>query len=122
MNFIVLSIVALTVSAGEPAAPKGSAEAGKTLFAAKCASCHAKDAKGNPAMAKMFKADPAALDLTKADMKGQTDAEIIATLSKGKNKMPAFGDKLKAGEIADVVAYIRSLGSPAQGKKAPVAK
>ncbi len=33
------------------------------LFAQKCASCHGKDGKGAPSMAKMFKVDIALLDL-----------------------------------------------------------
>ncbi|OGR87718.1 MAG: hypothetical protein A3A86_03190, partial [Elusimicrobia bacterium RIFCSPLOWO2_01_FULL_60_11] len=39
-------------------------EAAKAEYAKSCATCHAKDAKGNAAMAKMFKADPSALNLT----------------------------------------------------------
>lgn len=73
----------------------------------KCSSCHGKDAKGSPAMAKMFKVAPEKLDLTlAATEKGEVLEKAIA---KGQGKMPAYGKKLKPEDIQLLVAYIQSL-------------
>ena len=86
---------------------------GKDVFEKKCAMCHAKDLKGNPAMAKMFKLDPSSLSLVKKETQDKKDADLIATTTKGKGKMPAQEGKLTADEIASAIAYVRSVGSPA---------
>ena len=82
---------------------------GKEVFEKKCAMCHAKDLKGNPAMAKMYKLDQAALSLVKKETQDKKDADLIATTTKGKNKMPAQQGKLSADDIANAVAYVRSV-------------
>ena len=87
-------------------------DASKTVFAQKCASCHGKDGKGNPAMAKMFKLEPAALDLTSKAVTEKKDEDLIGLTSKGKGKMPAYATKLKPEEIKGLVAYIRTLSAP----------
>src|ERR1035438_5248230 len=84
---------------------------GKEVFEKKCAMCHAKNLKGNPAMAKMYKLDPSALSLVKKETQDKKDADLIATTTKGKGKMPAQEGKLTSDEIANVVAYVRSVGS-----------
>jgi mono/diheme cytochrome c family protein len=35
---------------------------------------------------------------------------LAETITKGKNKMPAYGGKLKDSEIKELVAYVRQLG------------
>src|SRR3989338_1254488 len=84
---------------------------GKDLYAAKCASCHGKDAKGNPGMAKLFKLDLAVIDLTDKDTLAKKDEDLTAVVLKGRDKMPKFEGKLKDAEVADVVAYVKGLGS-----------
>lgn len=65
---------------------------------AKCKACHGADGKGNAAM----KVSP--FDTTKAD------ATLIATVTEGKPpKMPSYKGKLTEAEIAEVVAYIKTL-------------
>ena len=88
-------------------APKG-----KELFEKKCAMCHAKDLKGNPAMAKMYQIDPSELNLISKESQSKTDAELIAITTKGKAKMPAQQGKLTPEEIANVIAYVRSAAGP----------
>jgi mono/diheme cytochrome c family protein len=39
----------------------------------------------------------------------KSDAELAASITNGKGKMPAFGKKLKADNITQLVAYIRAL-------------
>ncbi len=107
MRALILTITAV-LAQGAWAADKAAAPDGKALFAAKCASCHGKDAKGNPGMAKMFKVDAAALSLVGLKDKDEDLAKIIKV---GKNKMPKFQDKLGDPETAAVLAYIRSLDS-----------
>lgn len=90
----------------------GAAYGGDTqkLFEAKCAKCHGKDGKGSEKMAKMFKLDAAKLSLAGAAVAKATDADLIKVTTQGRKKMPKFGGKLKAEEIADLVKYIRILG------------
>jgi cytochrome c oxidase cbb3-type subunit 3 len=86
----------------------GSAEAAK-LFQAKCVLCHAKDAKGNPAMAKGFAVDPSALNLAGKEIQEKKDPEISSLILKGKGKMPSFKGKLSEKEVDAIVGYLRSL-------------
>lgn len=81
------------------------AQSGADTYKAKCAMCHGADGLGaTPAGKAMgaisFKA-PAVLKMSEAD--------LIATTTKGKAKMPAYAGKLTDAQIKDVVAYIRTL-------------
>jgi cytochrome c6 len=98
------------------AGPLGAADIakGKTVYEQKCAMCHAKDLKGNPAMAKVFKVDPSALSLVSKPVQDQKDADLIATTTKGKGKMPAEEGKLSSDDIASSIVYIRSAAAPAK--------
>lgn len=87
------------VAGGDPAS------AGAATFAAKCASCHGKDASGSTPMGKKM----GLRDLGSADVQKQTDKQLSDIMAKGKNKMPAFGQKLTAPQINDLVMYIRTL-------------
>lgn len=66
------------------------------------------------AMAKMFKAKPELMDLTSADVAKMSDADLAKVVDGGRNKMPSFKSKLKPGQIADVVAYVRTIARPAK--------
>ena len=114
MRFLSLSCAVLVMASGSLFA--ADAAKGKEVFDKKCAMCHAKDLKGNPAMAKMYKLDPSALNLVKKETQDKKDADLIATTTKGKGKMPAQEGKLTVDDIANAVAYIRSVGSPAGDK------
>jgi mono/diheme cytochrome c family protein len=50
-----------------------------------------------------------ARDLTSDEVQKQSDAELAEVITKGKNKMPAYGEKLSKVQIAELVAYIREL-------------
>ena len=111
--------VLLAVAAAAPAARAADLENGKKLYEAKCAMCHAKDGKGNPAMGKMFKLPEEALGLVSEAALAKPEADLAKTTTEGRNKMPSFKDKLQAAEIADILAYARSLAkAPAKGVKA----
>jgi mono/diheme cytochrome c family protein len=44
------------------------------------------------------------------EVQGQSDAQLVDVMTKGKNKMPAYAGKLTKEQMADLVAYIRELG------------
>ena len=72
---------------------------------AKCMMCHGADGLGNTPVGKMAKIisfkDPAVISAT--------DADLIAIVTNGKNKMPSNKGKLTDDQISALVAYIRTL-------------
>jgi cytochrome c6 len=94
---LTIALIALTTSA--------FADSGADLYKAKCAMCHGPDGSGSTPMGKKLNVQ----DLRSPDVTKQTDAELSATISKGKNKMPAYADKLTAAQIHEVVEYVRDL-------------
>ena len=86
-----------------------AADDAAATYKAKCAMCHGADGKGDTPVGKKM----GIRDLTSADVQKMSDAELITITTKGKNKMPAYENKLSAAQIKDVVAYIRQL---AKGK------
>jgi cytochrome c6 len=69
-------------------------------YKAKCAMCHGPDGKGGKMGTK---------DFASPEVQKQSDAELAATITNGKGKMPKYGEKLKENEIKDLVTYIRGL-------------
>ena len=74
-------------------------------YKAKCVACHAADGSGSSAAGKAMGVH----DFGSPDVQKESDAELTDIISKGKNKMPKYSDKLKDTEIKDLVAYIREL-------------
>ena len=74
-------------------------------FKAKCSLCHGADGKGDTAMGKKF----AVKDMASADVQGKSDADLSTTITKGKDKMPAYDGKLTKEQIDGLVKYIRTL-------------
>lgn len=106
-SLVVLSIMTMTIATAHAA----DVVNGKAVYEKKCAMCHGKDLKGAPAMAKVLKVEAASLSLLTEDVNKATDADLIKVTADGDGKkMPAFKGKLTDAEIADSVAYIRSLG------------
>jgi cytochrome c6 len=75
-------------------------------FKAKCAGCHGADGSANTPAAKAL----GVRDFQSPAVQKETDAELMDIITKGKNKMPKYGDKLKDSEIKDLVGYVRALG------------
>jgi mono/diheme cytochrome c family protein len=100
-----MKLAAVVVLAASVAMPAFAAGTGEADYKAKCANCHGADGLAATPMGKMFKIasfkDPSQVKLT--------DAEMIASTTKGKGKMPAYDGKLSEAQIKDVVAYIRTL-------------
>ena len=87
--------------AGAPAKRRRSA------FQDEVSVCHGADGKGDTAVGK---ADNVR-DLGSADVQKQSDADLSAVITNGKDKMPAYGKSLKPDQVKDLVAYIRSLAA-----------
>jgi mono/diheme cytochrome c family protein len=86
-------------------AAQGDAAAGAKLYKANCAACHGADGAGQTAMGKRMNLK----SLKSPEVQKMTDAQLEEIISKGKSPMPAYGTKLGAQGVKDVVAYIRSL-------------
>jgi cytochrome c6 len=78
---------------------------GAADFKAKCAACHGASGAGDTTMGKNLKLK----DLGSADVQKQSDAELTAVISGGKNKMPSYKGKLTDAQISDLVKFIRTL-------------
>lgn len=100
MSLVTLLVVGVIALCSTSAVAQDAAG----TYKAKCAMCHGADGKGSPIGLKM-----GAHDLTSADVQKETDAQLTETITKGKNKMPAYEGKLKDTEIKDLVAFLRSL-------------
>ena len=98
----VAAVILLAASMAVPAFAQGP---GADTYKAKCAMCHGADGLAATAMGKSMKIasfkDPAQVKMT--------DAQLIASTTNGKGKMPAYTGKLTDAQIKDVVAYIRTL-------------
>jgi len=78
---------------------------GASLFKANCVLCHAADGSGNTTAGKALKAK----DLRSDEVQKQSDAALVETVTNGKGKMPAFGNRLQPDEVKSLVGYVRTL-------------
>lgn len=81
------------------------AAAGKDVYATKCKTCHAADGAGNSGLAKALKVD--LRPLGSAEVQALSDADLSGVITKGKGKMKPVS--LPAADVANVVAYVRTL-------------
>jgi mono/diheme cytochrome c family protein len=84
---------------------------GKKLFLSNCASCHGESAQGDGKMAGQLNPKPANL-ADETWTHGSSDGEIFAVIRDGirNTGMKAFGSRMTAHQIWDVVNYLRSIG------------
>ena len=101
---IVLSLAITALGTGASFA--ADADAGKAVFEKSCVSCHGKDGKGNPAMAKVM--GEKALNLTTKETADKSDEQLMKVVAEGRGKMPAQ-KSLSKDEQKQVVAYVRTL-------------
>lgn len=85
--------------------PIKAQETGESLFKGKCAMCHGPDGAGKTTMGQALKIP----DLHSPDVQKLSDAELTTTVTKGKNKMPAYEAKLSKEQIILLVGFIRDL-------------
>jgi mono/diheme cytochrome c family protein len=75
-------------------------------YKAKCTACHGPDGSGSTPAGKAV----GVRDFHSPDVQKESVADLTEIISKGKNKMPKYADKLKDTEIKDLAAYVQALG------------
>jgi cytochrome c6 len=85
--------------------PARGQETGESLFKAKCAMCHGPDGAGKTTMGQALRIP----DLHSPEVQKLSDAEFTQIVTKGKNKMPAYEEKLSKEQIMQLVGFIRDL-------------
>ena len=101
--FVAFPLVTIQGRSGGPAA---NAAAAKATFSAKCAMCHGADGAGSEIGKSMN-----VPNLRSAEVQKLPDSQLEDVIANGKNGMPSFKGSLNAGQIHDVVAYIRSFAA-----------
>jgi cytochrome c6 len=97
--FLLSTIIVLCAGSSQA---QGTAE---KLYKTKCVACHAPNGSGDTPAGKKV----GARDLRSTEVQSQSDAQLVELVTKGKDKMPAYGKTLKDDEIKDLVAYVRAL-------------
>jgi cytochrome c6 len=101
---ILLTIAAASLLAVSLAPSALAQGAGAATYKAKCQMCHGADGQPTPA-GKSMKAMP----FNSPELKKASTASLIASVTKGKGKMPAYAGKLTDAQIKEVVEYVRTL-------------
>lgn len=78
---------------------------GADTYKTKCAMCHGADGLGATPAGKMMKA----ASFKDSAIVNASDSALIAAVTHGKNKMPAYQGKLTDAEIKAVITYVRTL-------------
>lgn len=76
-----------------------------------CAPCHGKTGRGDGPAATALTPRPASF-VDVSFQASRSDEELIEAITNGRQAMPSFGKQLSAGEIKELVGYIRTLGKP----------
>ena len=101
LSFVALAILCLAAIT----LPARAQDTGADTYKAKCLMCHGADGLGNTPVGKMAKI----VSLKDPTVVSATNADLIAVVNNGKNKMAAYKGKLTDDQITAVVAYIRTL-------------
>ena len=104
-NWKFAAVCYLAMVVAMPVSAQDAQSSGAEIYKARCAMCHGNEGMADTPAGKVFKAasfsDPAIVKIA--------DADRLAIVKKGKDKMPAFGDKLTDDQIKSVLDYIRTL-------------
>ncbi len=101
----IASLLVCMMCAFSPAARAQGDVAG--LYTAKCQACHGADGTAATPAGKAVGAH----DFHSAEVLNQTDGQLIATVTAGKGKMPAYAKIYTAAQITALVTYCRQLGT-----------
>jgi len=105
MKMMLKAFVAALVFCLVPCTWSAAQDTGVDLYKSKCVTCHGPDGKGETMMGKKF----GIKDLASAEVQGKSDSDLKGVISGGKDKMPAYKDKLSSDQIDSLVKYIRTL-------------
>jgi mono/diheme cytochrome c family protein len=89
-----------------PANDAANMAAAKATFGGKCAMCHGPDGAGSEVGKSMN-----VPDIRSATIQKLPNTELTEVITNGKNGMPPFKGSLNAGQINELVVYIRSLAT-----------
>jgi mono/diheme cytochrome c family protein len=87
------------------AGPAFAQSPGADIYKTKCAMCHGPDGLAATPTAKSLKV----ISFKAPEKMKATDAQFIASTRDGKDKMPAYKDKLTDAQIKAVTAFVRTL-------------
>jgi len=99
-----LTLAGLILGLILPALARAQDDAAK-IFKVNCVLCHSANGSGDSTAGKALKAK----DLRSAEVQKKSDAELLAVISKGKGKMPAFAEQIQPADMKKVVVYVRHL-------------
>lgn len=87
----------------------GDAAKGKSIYQARCVTCHGPEGKGDGPIGK--KLQPPATDFTSAVSKAKSEDELWSIVENGvpKSAMKEYKKQLTEAEIQDVLAYVLAL-------------
>lgn len=100
-----LKLVVVLCLAASIVTPAFAQSGGADIYKTKCAMCHGADGQGATPAGKALKA----ASFKNPAIVSASDAELIAVVTKGKNKMPPNAGKLTDAQIKAVVVYVRTL-------------
>jgi len=105
MTKMIRSQVVLALVVSVAGAMGFAQSSGEAIYKANCQSCHGSSGTPSPGIAKMMGVKPT----TDPDYKKESEADMIASVKNGKNKMKAFSGKLTDAQIKDAVDFFRNL-------------
>jgi mono/diheme cytochrome c family protein len=101
----IRSLAALVVILSLSCAASFAAPPGAGTYKSKCQMCHGASGMADTGAGKSMNVRP----VSDPEVKKMTEAEMIAVTKNGKEKMPAFKDKLSDAEIKAAVDFYLSL-------------
>jgi mono/diheme cytochrome c family protein len=81
------------------------ADSGADVYKMRCSACHGPNGAGQTMIGRNLKLR----SLAAPEVQNETDAQLEAIITQGRNRMPSYSRKLSKDQIAAVVKYIRSL-------------
>jgi mono/diheme cytochrome c family protein len=105
------SLVSVCILLAASATFASAQKSGADVYKASCAMCHGSSGDAATPAGKMFKA----ASFSAPDVMKASDADMLAIIKKGKDKMPAWDGVLTNDQMKDVIAHIHTL----QGEKSP---